>query len=127
VQFLKHLSRTRLLLHLVDLAPLDETVSPAAQVRQVEQELAKFSADLAGRERWLVLTKRDLLAADDLAERRERLVRELDWQGPLYAVSAVSGEGIDALMGDLMTRLEALRQEEAAPLVADEDEYHPLD
>jgi GTP-binding protein len=109
VHFLKHLSRTRLLLHLVDIAPLDARADPAGDVRRIVHELEKFGGDLAGRERWLVLNKIDLLAPDELAVRRALLVEELDWAGPVYAVSAVAGDGTQQLIYDLMTRLEALR------------------
>ncbi|MEN8166162.1 MAG: Obg family GTPase CgtA [Pseudomonadota bacterium] len=108
LQFLKHLSRTRLLLHLVDIAPLDETVSAAEEVRRIERELAHYSAELAQQERWLVLNKRDLLLDDELQARRETLVQELDWQGPVYAISAVTGEGTRELTAALMRRLETL-------------------
>ncbi len=107
IQFLKHLSRTRLLLHLVDMAPLDEH-NPAEDALQVIEELEKFGADLAERERWLVLNKSDLLDADSWRERAERLTQEIGWSGPVYAISAVTGAGLESLTQDLMVRLEGL-------------------
>jgi len=106
-RFLRHLSRCRLLLHLVDLAPLDGA-SPADEVRAVAAELAHFSDELAARERWLVLNKMDLVAGADRDAVREALVRELRWDGPAYMLSAISGEGCEALCADVMARLEAL-------------------
>jgi len=127
IQFLKHLSRTRLLLHLVDMAPLDESVWPAEQMRQVAAELEKFSAELAARERWLVLTKRDLLLPEQWAERREALLRELDWKGPVHEISSVTGEGIEPLLQALMGRLEELNVVRSPEPAEPEQPYHPLD
>ncbi|NEV62255.1 Obg family GTPase CgtA [Thiorhodococcus minor] len=108
IQFLKHLARTRLLLHLVDIAPLGGE-DPYEQVRKIEAELAAFDVDLMGKERWLVLNKVDLLDAEDYANQRARLVERLAWDAPVYGISALSGEGTKTLVGDLMTRLESLR------------------
>jgi GTP-binding protein len=110
LQFLKHLSRTRLLLHLVDIAPLDEHSSPAQQVRHIEQELGSYSSELAARERWLVLNKTDLLLDQELQQRQAALVRELDWSGPVFAISAATGAGTQPLIAALMRRLEEIRQ-----------------
>jgi GTPase len=145
LQFLKHLSRTGLLLHLVDLAPLDETGQLAEQVRKIEHELAAYSEELAGKERWLVLNKTDLLDPDEVAERQVEVIAELGWRGPVFAVSALTGEGTQALMAAIMTtvaaRAERERQARAAtaapgaehdPLQdpaksAAETPWHPLD
>jgi len=126
VRFLKHLSRTRLLLHLVDIAQLDPAADPAADVRGILRELEKFGGDLAGRERWLVLNKVDLLPADELAARRQLLLDELRWDGPVHCVSALSGEGTQALVYDLMARLEALRAAERAPAAAADEPWDPV-
>jgi len=126
IQFLKHLSRTRLLLHLVDMAPIDGS-SPAESVRSILAEVEKFGRDLAGRERWLVLTKRDLMDEEELAVRREALLSELEWTGPAFAVSSVARQGLDALVQALATRLEELRAEQDSTVVVDEGEpYDPL-
>ena len=106
IRFLRHLSRTRLLLHLVDLAPMDGQ-PPADAVRAIARELKGFSADLASEERWLVLNKIDLIEPSQRAAVCDAVVRELDWQAPCFQVSAVTGEGCDLLSGRVMERLEA--------------------
>jgi GTP-binding protein len=126
LQFLKHLSRTRLVLHLVDIAPMDESIDPAAEVRQLIAEVEKYGGDLADRERWLVLTKKDLLLDEEFEEHKEQLLQVLDWQGPVFAVSSITGEGVDDLARTLMKHLEDLDQTgEAAEEVADETPYDP--
>lgn len=105
LQFLKHLQRTLLLLHVVDLAPLDGA-DPVAQVRALESELARFDADLAARPRWLVLSKADLLPEGEAQARAEEIVRALDWQAPWFLISAVSGLGLSALTGHIMHSIE---------------------
>jgi GTP-binding protein len=94
VQFLKHLKRTRLLLHLVDMAPFDPAVDPVKDARAIVAELKRYDADLHAKPRWLILNKADLIAT--AAERRERaaeIVRRLRWRGPVHLVSAQTGEG----------------------------------
>lgn len=113
IRFLKHLTRNRILLHLVDMAPFDGT-EPAEAALSIVRELQRFSPALAERERWLVLNKQDLLDAESFAERRREVLEALDWQGPVYEISAISGVGTDALCGDLMTYLEELREAEIA-------------
>ncbi len=120
IQFLKHLDRTRLLLHLVDIAPADESVDPAGEVARIARELERFSPELAARERWLVLNKIDLLSPEELERRRAALVQVLAWEGPVFAISAISGQGVEALTHALMERLEAMgpaphQQGEAEP------------
>ncbi|KAA6184372.1 GTPase ObgE [Thiohalocapsa marina] len=129
-RFLKHLARTRLLLHLVDFAPAEGSPSPAEQVRIVERELAAFGAALEHRERWLVFNKCDLLTPQEAAERRDATCRELGWDGTTFMLSAVTGDGSDALAQALMQRLEQLphpwRSESTTPEDSDAD-WHPLD
>jgi GTP-binding protein len=108
MQFLRHLERTRLLLHVVDIAPLDETDRPADQVRAIEQELAMFSKDLAAKPRWLVLNKTDLVTAEDLTAVRKRLLDELRWDGPVHEVSAATGAGTERLGQAVMRELTVL-------------------
>ena len=91
----------------MDLVPPDGS-SPIENVRTVTDELARFSESLAARERWLVLNKMDLVAPGDRKALGDTLVRELGWDGPVYMLSAVSGEGCDVLCADIMSRLEAL-------------------
>ncbi len=111
IRFLKHLTRTRILLHLVDMAPFDGT-DPAEAALSILRELERFSPVLAGRERWLVLNKRDLVDAGTFRERREAVIEALGWDGPVYEVAAISGDGTDVLCADLMTRIETLREAE---------------
>ena len=106
IRFLKHLTRNRVLLHLVDVAPIDGS-DPADAACAVIRELERFSPALAARPRWLVLNKIDLLDAEAIANCRERVVAALNWQGPVYEISAVAGMQTDVLCGDLMTHLEA--------------------
>lgn len=127
LRFLKHLSRTQMLLHIVDLAPIDEGVSPLDEVRRVVVELEKYGGDLAHKERWLVLNKLDLLDAAEFERRRLELVEALVWRGPVYAISALTGVGTDRLVEDLMVRLEALRSFEQPAREKVDDDWHPLD
>ncbi len=106
IQFLKHLQRTRLLLHLVDIAPLDGA-EPAEQVRALERELAAFSPELAERERWLVLSKIDQLEPEAVASTVADIVEKLAWQAPYFAISAVARQGLDELIGRIMVHVEA--------------------
>ncbi len=106
IRFLKHLQRTRLLLHLVDIAPLDENVDPAESVSAIATELGNYSEQLAATPRWLVINKIDLLASDVLKKRREKLLKKLAWSGPVFAVSAVTGEGTESLAQAVIRHLE---------------------
>jgi GTP-binding protein len=110
-QFLRHLSRTRILLHLVDIAPLDPDEDPVKAARAIAAELRKFSPALAKRERWLVLNKVDLLAPPERAHRVTKIVRRLRWTKPVYQISAATGEGCQKLSADLMMRLQALAKD----------------
>ncbi len=124
LQFLKHLSRTRLLLHLVDVAPLDEQASLVDEIRRIEKELSSYSDELAERERWLVLNKVDLLLDDELQERRDALVKQLGWRGPVFTISAVTGKGIEKLTSALMRRLEDLWRSDQAASNTDDPNVH---
>lgn len=106
IRFLKHLSRTRLLLHLVDIAPLDPDADPVEEVRVIEGELAKFSEDLASRPRWLVFTKTDLMPEGEGEHRARELAERLGWDGPLFAISAAAGAGTGLLMKKIMQFLD---------------------
>ena len=92
IQFLKHLQRTRLLLHLVDIAPIDPNVEPAHEVRAIARELSGFSVELAEKPRWLVINKTDLLSDDDLAVARDLLLEEIDEEDDTEAVQDVKAE-----------------------------------
>ena len=114
IQFLKHLQRTRLLLHLVDIAPIDPDVEPADEVKALAHELAKFSAELAEKPRWLVINKIDLLSDEDLPVAREMLLEALQWTGPVFEVSAATGAGTEELGQAVMQQLELTDQEAEA-------------
>jgi GTP-binding protein len=113
IRFLKHLQRTRLLLHLVDIAPIDPASDPAEEVSAIERELEKFSPELAGKPRWLVLNKVDLLSDEDLAVARQMLLEQLGWDGPVFDVSAATGAGTEALAHAVIQTLEKFEEEEA--------------
>ena len=105
LQFLRHVARTRLLLHVVDIGP--ERADPAADVRAVEAELRSYSAELGERIRWLVLNKADLLTPEDLASRRSHLTARLRWEGPAFEISALSGQGCRELVQAVMAHLQS--------------------
>ncbi len=102
--FLKHLARTRLLLHIVDAGSLER--SPVEDVKTVWSELERYGGGLAEREQWLVLNKVDLINAAERDRHCDQVVHELGWQGPVFQVSALSGEGCRTLTGEIMNRLE---------------------
>jgi len=104
IRFLKHLARTRVLLHLVDVAPLDQG-DPAATAAVIIRELEQFSPVLAARERWLVLNKMDLLPQEEHEAMCEYMREQLQWQGRMFAISAVQREGTSALCEALMQRV----------------------
>lgn len=109
--FLRHIQRTRLLLHLVDLSPLDEDIEPATQVRAIERELQRFDADLLDKPRWLIFNKADLLAEDERQGRAQAVVDALGWAGPWFVVSALAREGTWPVMLQTMAFLDAMRAE----------------
>jgi GTP-binding protein len=112
IQFLKHIARTRLLLHVVDVAPVDGS-DPVASVRTIEAELAKYSEDLQHYTRWLVLNKVDLLAEQEQETHCAQIVDALDWQGPVYRISAISKQGTQQLCYDIMDYVEQQFEEQA--------------
>jgi len=106
VRFLKHLARTRLLLHVVDAAPMGDERDLAADVRRIAAELARFDPALAARPRWLVLNKMDLLPLDEQMRREAELTQHLGWNGPVFRISALSGAGTDVLCRHIMGHLQ---------------------
>jgi GTP-binding protein len=119
IRFLRHVQRTRLLLHLVDIAPLDEAADPAEDFRSIENELGKFSDELAHKPRWLVINKIDLLPGDRLDAARAGLVERLDWRGPVFEISAATGTGTRELAQAVMRELEELDRRKAEQAEAD--------
>jgi GTP-binding protein len=114
VQFLKHLQRTRLLLHLVDVAPLDE-MPPEDAVRKLEQELLNFDSSLGEKPRWLVFTKTDVLERVEAEEIAARVVKKLGWTAPWFMISSVTRSGTDELVqsiGQALDEMKELEQEQ---------------
>jgi len=110
IQFLKHISRTRLLLHIVDVAPFDES-DPVESYKIIENELKKYSDTLADYERWLVLNKLDLLTEDiDKEEHCQKIIDGIGWQGPVHKISALQKEGTQNLCYDIMAYIESKRE-----------------
>ena len=105
-RFLKHLARTRLLLHVVDIAPLDENVDPAREAKAIVKELKKYDESLYCKPRWLVLNKADLLNEQDRDKVSKKFLRELRWKGKSFLISAVTGEGCKELTYAIMEYLE---------------------
>ena len=111
IRFLRHLTRNRLLLQLVDVAPGDGS-DPAEAAWTIDRELFRFSPSLARRERWLVLNKIDLLSPEQLSRQRAAILERLQWQGPCHEICAISGAGTQSLCGAIMSQLEAWQQQE---------------
>jgi GTP-binding protein len=108
-QFLRHLQRTHLLLHVVDLAPFDESIDPVAQARAIVAELKKYDVTLHAKPRWLVLNKIDMVPADERVQRVKEFVRRLRWKGPVFCISALTREGCDGLIRAVYDHVAALR------------------
>ena len=106
-QFLRHLARTRLLLHIVDAVPVDADADPARDARSIAAELKKFDPALYRKPRWLVLNKMDMLPAEERESAATQLVRRLRWRGPSFCISALTGEGCRELSFAAMRFLEA--------------------
>jgi GTPase len=111
IRFLKHLQRTRVLLHLVDIAPLDPDADPVRDARAIVAELKKFNKDLGLKPRWLVMTKRDLLPDDEAEKRARDIVRRLRFRGQHFLVSAATGRGTKELAQAVMAFLEGQARE----------------
>ncbi|MGC4027455.1 MAG: GTPase ObgE [Steroidobacteraceae bacterium] len=114
IRFLKHLQRTRVLLHLIDIAPLDPEADPVKDARAIVQELKKYSKELAAKPRWLVLNKKDLLPEKEARERAAGILRRLRYKGPHFLVSGATGEGTRELCAAVMNFLEQQQAERAA-------------
>ena len=111
LRFLRHLERTGLLLHVVDIHTTHDGSDPAEAAKALVRELERYSEALAGRERWLVLNKTDLFAEPERSAAVRRIVEALDWTGPVHTISAIAGEGTEALCSAIMARLEERRAE----------------
>jgi GTP-binding protein len=114
-QFLRHLARTRVLLHLVDISPNWEGADPVRDARAIVEELRKFDESLYDKPRWLVLNKLDLIPVENRETLVQDFVRDYGWSGPLFVISAINGEGCQKLVHAIQAHLDAARKiEEAA-------------
>lgn len=114
-QFLRHLQRTRLLLHVVDLAPFDDSVDPVAQAKAIVGELQKYDAELYNKPRWLVLNKLDMVPAEERAARVKDFVKRFKWKGPVFEISALTREGCEVLIRTIYKHVHEQQQIEAGP------------
>lgn len=112
IQFLRHLTRTRLLLHLVDMAPVDVEQDPVESVKTINRELERYSEALGSQDQWLVLNKMDLVPEDIRDELCREVIDRLNWQGKVYHISGQTGEGCEQLCEDVMAYLEHSREKE---------------
>jgi GTP-binding protein len=107
LQFLRHLQRTRLLLHLVDLAPFDDSIDPVAQARAIVSELKKYDAELYAKPRWLVLNKLDMVPEAERATRVKDFLKRFKYKGPVFEISALTREGCEALVQAIFQHIQA--------------------
>jgi GTP-binding protein len=112
VQFLKHLQRTGLLLHIVDLAPFDDTVDPVKDNKALVKELRKYDESLYEKPRWLVLNKLDMLSPEERKKRVKDFVKRFAWKGPVFEISALTHEGCQDLVVAIYSYLAEKRQAE---------------
>src|SRR5262249_51748740 len=122
-QFLRHLQRTGLLLHIVDIAPFDESVDPVAEARAIVNELKKYDELLYSKPRWLVVNKLDMIFEDERAARVAAFLKGFEWDGPVYQIPALTGQGCEnlcyAVYDYLAEHSDAHRAGEAEDLAAD--------
>jgi GTP-binding protein len=117
--FLRHLQRTRLLLHVIDMAPFDENVDPVAQAKAIVGELKKYDATLYEKPRWLVLNKLDMVPSDERAARVKDFVKRLRFKGPVFEISALTREGCESLVQAIYQHVKALQVAEQPPTEID--------
>jgi len=117
--FLRHLQRTRLLLHIIDLAPFDEGVDPVAQAKSIAGELKKYDAALYEKPRWLVLNKLDMIPVDERAARVKDFVKRLRFKGPVFEISALTREGCEPLVQAIYQHVKAQQVAEQPPTEID--------
>lgn len=113
--FLRHLQRTRLLLHVVDMAPFDDTVDPVAQAKAIVGELKKYDAALYDKPRWLVLNKLDMVPTEERAARVKDFVKRFKWKGPVFEISALTREGCEPLIKTIFQHVQAQQRAENTP------------
>jgi GTP-binding protein len=113
--FLRHLQRTRLLLHVVDLAPFDESVDPVAQAKAIVDELRKYDESLHDKPRWLVLNKLDMVPEAERAKRVKDFVKRFKWKGPVFEISALGRQGLEPLVRAIWDHVASFQKEEHEP------------
>lgn len=118
-QFLRHLQRTRLLLHIVDMAPFDDAVDPVAQAKAIVNELKKYDEALYKKPRWLVLNKLDMIANDERAALVKDFVKRYKFKGPVFEISALTREGCEPLIKAIFQHVKAQQLAEQAPVDVD--------
>jgi GTP-binding protein len=124
-QFLRHLQRTRLLLHLVDMAPFDDSVDPVAQAKAIVEELKKYDPALHAKPRWLVLNKMDMVPDDERAARVKVFVRRMRSKQPVFEISALTRQGLEPLLKAVYQHVAASKN--ALPVPVDPRFDDPLD
>ncbi len=117
--FLRHLQRTRLLLHVIDLAPFDETVDPVAEAKAIVGELKKYDTALYEKPRWLVLNKLDMVPGDERATRIKDFVKRMRFKGPVFEISALTREGCEHLVQAVFQHVKAQHLAELPPVEVD--------
>ena len=115
-QFLRHLQRTRLLLHVIDAAPFDDGVDPVKEAKALAKELEKYDPELAAKPRWLVLNKLDMVATEDRAARCKDIVKRLKWKGPVFEISALAREGLQPMLHAIYEHVHAQVEQLAPPV-----------
>ncbi|MDJ0882250.1 MAG: GTPase ObgE [Gammaproteobacteria bacterium] len=123
IRFLKHLQRTHLLLHIIDVAPLDEDQDPVQDAKKILAELKNYDASLYAKPRWLVLNKLDLVEKSEQQSRCQAIVEGLSWKGPVYSISAINKDGVQQICYDIMEHIEQTTHEDSnEPLKVARDE-----
>ena len=110
-QFLRHLQRTGLLLHIVDIAPFDETVDPVKEAKALVKELEKYDPELAKKPRWLVLNKLDMVPKADRKKRVSDFVKRMKWKGPVFEISALNRDGCETLLHAIFEHIDQQKQQ----------------
>ena len=118
-QFLRHLQRTRLLLHIVDVAPFDEAVDPVAQAKAIVNELKKYDQKLYSKPRWLVLNKLDMVPKEEREARVKDFVKRFKWKGPVFEISALTREGCEPLIHAIFRHVQSEQRIENEPVEVD--------
>jgi len=117
--FLRHLQRTRLLLHVIDMAPFDEGVDTVAQAKAIVNELKKYDPALHAKPRWLVLNKLDMVPLEERAALVKDFVKRLKFKGPVFEISALTREGCETLIKTVYQQVKAQQKAEQAPEAVD--------